>query len=95
MGVSADSLYIWQQKTNGEWYVNDRSLFDWGSEWYPAYSVAELGELLPEKVVWHGYGNYSGKWHLKFGDFEAISETEADTKALMLIYLIENKLITI
>ena len=62
---------------------------------YSAFTVAELGELLPEKVCWRGYSNYGGKWGLEFGDFRAEAPSEADARAKMLIYLIENKLITI
>lgn len=62
---------------------------------YFAYSVAELGELLPEKVCWRGYANYGGEWKIQFGDFEAKARTEADCKAIMLIYLLENGLATL
>lgn len=65
------------------------------SEMFSAFTVAELGEMLPEKTCWRGYTNYNKKWSFMFGDFKAEATTEADARAKMLIYLIENKLITL
>jgi len=58
-----------------------------------AFTVAELGEMLPEKTNWRGYANYGGEWKMEFGDFKVSAKTEADMKAKMLIHLIENNLI--
>lgn len=63
---------------------------------YSAFTVAELGEMLKDKKLPH-YEN--GKWIWgAFGeatrkDWYIIEGTEADARAKMLIYLIENKLI--
>ena len=86
---------------------------DWvppDSEMFSAFTVAELGEMLPEpfddgssiippsriKGVWQGCFLYSTHdaddndgWASE--DFEAT--TEADARAKMLIYLLENKLV--
>ena len=60
-----------------------------------AYTVAELGEMLPEKVCFRNYQKRSNNaWRMNFGDVEFGAQTEADMKAKMLIYLLENKLIT-
>lgn len=61
----------------------------------PAYTVAELGEMLPQKVCWRGLSNNGSKWGLEFGDFRAEAETEADARAKMLIHLSEQGLITL
>ena len=75
-----------------------------------AFTVAELGEMLPECFLWNGEtqvtltgSKYSGGWHVtymstKFQGKRAINhfedgDTEANARAKMLIYLIENKLI--
>jgi len=73
---------------------------------YPAYTVAELGEMLPSKVhdqyheIEHKFecgcwktaiaNVVTGKWNLSE---TFIGETEADARAKMLIYLKENNLI--
>ena len=62
---------------------------------YSAFTVAELGEMLPAKTCWRGYSNNRGKWGFEFGDFRAEAETEADARAIMLIYLRENRLINL
>jgi hypothetical protein len=72
-----------------------------------ASTVAELGEMLPEACLWDGRkqvglhcGKYSGGWHVyyiaggKRVHFEG-GFTEAEARAKMLIYLLENELITL
>lgn len=75
-------------------------------DFIPAFTVAELGEMLKARyfTVQHSWKE-AGKWrchyrHLETGEviiereglkFEA--KTEADARAAMLIYLIENKLV--
>lgn len=74
-----------------------------------AFTVAELGEMLPEELLidgewtatleiskgdnaWHVYyhnDQIPRTFHLEYAD------TEADARAKMLIYLLENKLITV
>lgn len=90
-----------------------------GDEIYSAFTVAELGEMLPKDVFvpYGGYGSSSKKkrkypqhLHCFFGIERAFvnytggnsqehltqgAETEADARAKMLIYLIENDLITL
>jgi hypothetical protein len=80
---------------------------------YSAFSVAELGEILPQSIIdpssvtnekiyfsqwqngerdlWNvGYSTYDRK--LKLQEF---SSTEADARARMLVYLLENNLISV
>ena len=76
-------------------------------EWYSAFTVAELGELLPWqyqvlKAETPSMGQYLGyKIDLKNHTFEVlassgvIADTEADARAKMLIYLLENKLLEV
>jgi hypothetical protein len=72
-----------------------------------AFTVAEVGEMLPEAFLWDGttqVGLYCGKytegWHVYYKaagkriHYED-GRTEADARARMLIYLLEQKLITL
>ncbi len=56
-----------------------------------AFTVAELGELI-------GWGHLSGKnelgkWECWCKDYSLTADTEADARAKMLIYLLEQKLV--
>lgn len=59
---------------------------------YPAYTVAELGEMLPQATETSLRGT---RWHCltHLCSYIGIANTEADARVLMLIYLLENKLI--
>lgn len=66
---------------------------------YSAYTVAELGEMLPPGIAYMCREN-DNKWFCasvpyKVNPATNISNTEADARAKMLIYLLENKLITL
>lgn len=65
-------------------------------EIYSAFTVAELGVILPEmfysgKVLRDGEIKWWGRW--KNYTTASMENTEADARAQMLIYLLENKLI--
>lgn len=74
---------------------------------YAAFTVAELGEMLPfsveikgEEVTCEDYKNEKG-WDAWFANAQChmvgskfTANTEAEARGLMLVYLIENKLIT-
>lgn len=75
-----------------------------------AFTVAELGEMLPEWIKEEGreyFMNFSksGKdWYASYGEYSQSAYlmkhlekdlTEADSRGWMLIYLLENKLITV
>jgi hypothetical protein len=82
---------------------------------WPAYTVAELGEMLPGReeangvIVWfQSHKNADLSWTVKAmrkdvreGKTEnlhfavEVGDTEADARAKMLIYLLENKLINV
>jgi len=67
---------------------------------YSAFTVAELGEMLPEKLnnEWLTCQKVGGYWEAGYkgeGDtwIEKEDKIEAEARAKMLIYLLENKLI--
>lgn len=78
---------------NNIWFGEIESCND-----YSAYTVAELGELLPMDVLFNS-------WRMKNGDIRIgnptckgmrfTANTEVNARAKMLIYLLENKLIGI
>ena len=111
--VKQESLYkwcVWDRKapdydgekdrlfTEKEWEDFAEDYIPPESEFYSAFTVAELGELLPTGTTSHI--NPDKGWHIhtwrtsnpKKGMYIQ-SKTEANARAKMLIYLIENKLI--
>jgi len=91
-----------------DWYILDRKPTDY-LEIVSAFTVAELGELLPNIVMkdeqdWWFETLKNGSGTSWMVCYEAKDEsdvivfhapTEADARAKMLIYLLENKLITL
>ena len=114
--IIADSLYFWVWNDYNRAYITNSIMLVTGSapdlkqhearEWYPAYTVAELGEMLPngnysfryigvEKwAAGNNLYNYNANMQGKMVKVtEKESKTEADARAKMLIYLKGNKLI--
>jgi hypothetical protein len=105
LGVKQDSLFYWFRVKNlglkleikakeSLVYSSYSFLRDDIYESYAAFTVAELGEMLPD---WFDSGRrQEGDWmcrvFVKCNDIthQAFSETEANARAKMLIYLIEN-----
>lgn len=101
LGFVQESLFYWWEgrKKPDIYSYKDIGFFN-STQIYSAYSVAELGELLPKgewvsRIIggiggqWQCYKNDSFKpeWETQVGD------TEAEARAKMLIYLKEKKLI--
>ena len=107
LGVKQESLWWWlktEEPTHTSWDIRGnkfredflscaRRLFA-----ISAFTVAELGEMLPEKYrTIKKYNASSGKMQWSCYDpngegfVETISNTEANSRAKCLIYLIENK----
>ena len=114
LGVKVESCFTWVEDTsiplqtlNTTEYIGIEDSLWVGAEIYPAYTVAELGEMLPDAIRYKGKAMYlaiekSGPdWYVKYesacidglplnaGFTE--SESEADARAPMLIWLIKNK----
>ncbi len=109
LGVKQESFCYWITNTNGHnpW-LKWRKNVDCPCEFfttanvkvrYSAFTVAELGEMLPPSVrVNKEFDDKNEKIFyvgLHHGDWRISADTEADARAKMLIYLLENKLITV
>lgn len=101
LGVKQESYFWWgQSEIDDEPLVYhdclNRALRE---PTYSAFTVAELGEMLTKS----GHGSmpaYSDQqndtgWYRHVQGDVVVADTEADARAKMLIYLIENKLITV
>jgi len=102
LGVKQESLFCWTERTTRESSYMSRMTVVYrtedDSECLAAFTVTELGEILPDNshtvkksTVWVSSCTYSEGtegWHHKFE-----APTEADARAKMLIYLLEDKLI--
>jgi hypothetical protein len=106
LGVKQESLFWWTDKglMSNEWMIDSGV----GRKEASAFTVAELGEMLPRtlkaqfsmvtsympKEIQCGYLDYNNEDEATTRyEYFAIAYTEADARAKMLIYLLENKLI--
>lgn len=99
LGVKQESYFFY------EWYSDRATRLTCKCEWIhiqttkiSAFTVAELGEMLPDKfTTYRDSCKFRGAWTDKASDLVGklyvTSDTEADARAKMLIYLIENGLI--
>lgn len=68
----------------------------WKEDWYgqfSAFTVAELGEMLPQDESFR-IKHTTDEWNIWRDDEVFGGNTEADARAKMLIYLLENKLVS-
>jgi len=100
-GVKQESLFYWYPKTNAIVTLSPTTSEITEGIWVSAFTVAELGEMLPELCMsgrCEG-GNYNCWWlsDMCIRDIKHMNnyqtKIEADARAKMLIYLLENKLI--
>ena len=102
LGVKQDGLYSYFQYD--EWNVmlrgaseifspNNECGYNKDNLICSAFTVAELGEMLPYYAQSHKEDARSGRWCCDVGTKQCFADTEADARARMLICLIENKLL--
>lgn len=112
LGVKQESLFFWKDFGERDGFGVEHRYHctaDNMVNGYSAFTVAELGEMLPRSVVGkdgkrhpkeyrgvNAHGQHIVSYH---EDFEppletVFADTEADARAKMLIYLLENNLIT-
>lgn len=102
LGVKQDSLFVWcssdEYGSNKEsWFITrSNSGNSFITEALSAFTAGELGQYMRigTDTVWDGQ-----KWQVTYIDQEHVwaarENTEAAARAKMLIYLLENKLITL
>lgn len=108
LGVKQESLFLWALDVVDGWRLVLREVEspdDKGENDFAAFTVAELGEMLPSWVAMPDVVNlyfrkYEEGWRCGYenrdGDVESkFDGTEADARAKMLIYLIENNLLKV
>lgn len=115
LGVKQESLFYWAKDGGiADWEIKSanelKEIVGDGWTWLEeglssgcalsAFTVAELGEMLPEYVNENQFNSWKieNQWHITYSTREKwwhreVSETEADARAKMLIYLLENNLI--
>lgn len=122
LGVAQESYFTWHHigsnKDGDLWVVQNEGDAETDSRYISAFTVAELGELLPRTVnvplkdgrkrkdshrityaIWENGFQENYKCGLNHNSaifyHNEFANTEADARAKMLIYLIENKLIEV
>ena len=94
IGVKADSIFkwvgneVWDETMQSD-YETSRMKFP-RSTWLPAWTVAELGDLLKHYDVtlpWYANGSW---WWYQLDGSEWETKTEADARADLLHHLIKN-----
>ncbi|UPJ35834.1 hypothetical protein IVB45_02140 [Bradyrhizobium sp. 4] len=102
LGVKWESAFSWIEHEDGEWRLLRFGIE--GTICVAAFTVAELGEMMPGNFGGHyvltqkglmGNRYYSTLMRLQDSTeaYKIEEKTEADARAKMLIYAIENKLI--
>ena len=100
LGVKQESLFWWIAPESPDrpllYYGHYDNAFNKTNHAFifSAYTVAELGELLGKKML-ETYRNAGHVLLSSYGLPQFLEPTEADARAAMLVYLIENKLITL
>lgn len=116
LGLKHESLYMWALDKSGycmEVRLKRKISFERSEFVYSAFTVAELGEMLPMFVKTDGKENYlstgvisenkrdktNRKYFVRIENigFNGLktANTEADARAKMLIFLLENNFITL
>lgn len=102
LGVKQKSLFWWGRVSGDGWALYHLNKLQ--SDNVSAFTVAELGEMLP-KGYWDevsvnggfeiGYGQGRPMGDQKIDRYFVVEQNEAEARAKMLIYLLENNLITL
>ena len=100
LGVKQEAAFHWRYSDLLEEWSLFRPTKDVTSSkpFYAAFTVAELGELLPNS--WEGtepvdetWATKPGRWVCSWDNETFYADTEADARARMMIYLIENGIV--
>jgi len=94
LGCKQESLFYWSRLLGGEFELNYYKEFREQRGDFSAFTCAELGEKLKGYNIdyWYSYPDFRLKLQESV-DTQGRDENEANARAKMLAYLIENKLI--
>lgn len=95
LGVKQESLFYWEE-ARGMWFIDYSS--SPGVNHISAFTGAELGEMWPfGKDVYTFKTPISGTWIVEYEKLNKsfVGSDEVEARAKMLIYLLENKFITL
>lgn len=85
--------YFYRLEPNGPFHV-PCTMIQKHDDVISAYTVAELGEILPRYVdTKKGYQDRQPYWICKMGTHEERADTEADARAALYVYLKEHNLL--
>lgn len=99
--VKQESYFAWAEVNVGDKefeYQVVKNDFQADIEFVSAFTVAELGEMLSKYLLYNFFDmpNICDKgWEWELEKADGIADTEANARAKMLIYLIENGLIKV
>ena len=98
LGVKQKSLYYWIEPKTIKSYIgsDEQRKLTINGDTCSAFTVAELGELLPEHTQSYkiGAGGFACQYRPAYKKrIHETADTEAEVRGRMLIYLLENKLI--
>ena len=120
LGVKQEGIFYWERPVDGRtgWHLGFDAKGREHTNTYKSFTVAELGEMLPEQVNIpfangrkraHDHSMYTrkcrnfsqGLWAVTYSHYRhkevytQFADTEADARGKMLIYLMENNLISV
>lgn len=105
LGVVSKSILAWDEDgklTSGYFGSPQPEEYNKYDNRVSAFTVAELGEMLPTDQHSNSFKTKNADWVMYYapegsevGYTKVYGDTEADARGLMLIYLLENKLITL
>jgi len=100
LDVKQDSVFCWKNddefcKSCSKWKITPFEKVKYQNKYqiYSAYTVAELGEMLPIYVTSEKTNKHEFFVRSEDAVYNTLENTEVDARAKMLIYLIENGLI--
>lgn len=103
LGVKQQSIFYWDYFNPKAYGVRYAAFHCPSLEHYSAFTVAELGEMIPTKydeMFLTSYKCSREGWWVEYddgkgekSDFTSWSKNEADSRAKFLIYMIENNLL--
>lgn len=100
LGIKKESLFYWQFFPGHDFIIHDKDKArNYTTETIPAFTSAELGEILPDwqETVKRAKQDWVCIIRHKHNDINdhAFAENEVNSRAKMLIHLLENKLIAL